>query len=59
MPTPQRAVRIMEHLYHFIHKDEVIISYKKVKGKGVLPHYHVETTGGCLTIPLKWKGVKR
>ena len=55
-----RESRIIKHLKSFIHQDEIILEYQKIKGKGILPHYYVETTGGAMTIPLKWrKGVKR
>lgn len=50
-----RNERIIKHLYAFIHIDERILSFQKIKGKGVLPHYYVETTGGAITIPLKWR----
>ena len=50
----KREGRILEHIKKFVNKDEKILSFKKVKIKGVLPHYYIITDKGDLTIPLKW-----
>ena len=50
----KREGRIIDHIKKFVNKDEKILSFKKAKGKGVLPHYYVITDKGDLTIPLKW-----
>lgn len=53
--TMSRESRIIKHLSSFIHEDERILGYQKIKGGGILPHYCVETTGGTITIPMKWR----
>ena len=50
----KRERRILEHIKKFVNKDEKILSFKKVRGKGVLPHYYIITDKGDLTMPLKW-----
>ena len=50
----KREGRILEHIKKFVNKDEKILSFKKVRGKGVLPHNYIITDKGDLTIPLKW-----